>query len=222
MKQKCKTANCNNIVEAPNDPLLARLAFYCPACCERYSVEAKEQETKELIDSRVTAWRRICPIEFQATDAARLPKPSKAMEVLSWAYNSKGLLLHGKTGTGKSRCGWLLCERVFYSGKSVQILDALAGFEYAGIFEGGARAAKDWIDRRCNCGLIFFDDVFKAKLTDSFEAAVFAIIDYRMSHGLPVLATLNDTGGTLAARMSPDRGDALVRRLKEMCSVIQF
>ena len=222
MKQKCKTEGCQGVVEAPDDPVLARLTFYCPACCEKYSAEAKEREIKELRDSRVAAWERICPVDFCETDVARLPKPEKAREVLSWIYGRKGLLLHGRTGTGKSRCAWLLCKRIFYTGKSVQVLGALAGFEYAGIFEGGGRAVNDWIERRCKCGLIFFDDVFKVKLTDSFEAAVFAIVDYRLSNGLPIIATLNDTGETLAARMSSDRGDALVRRLKEMCSVVQF
>ena len=222
MKQPCKTENCPNEVEVPDDPMLAKFTFFCAACCERFSAEAKARDEKALRDSRLAAWKKICPPDFQATDISRLPIPAKAQEILSWNYGRKGLLLHGKTGKGKSRCAWLLCERIFYSGKSIQILGAMSGFEYAGVFEGGGRAVVDWIDRRAKCGLLFCDDVFKVKLTDSFEAAVFAIVDYRMSHGLPIMATLNDTGETLAGRMSADRGDAFVRRLKEMCEVVQF
>jgi DNA replication protein DnaC len=222
MKKNCKTENCPSMAEVPDNPTFSKFPFYCPECCKKHSAEAAQRAEKELRDSRVASWKKICPIDFQETDIGRLPRPEKAQEVLSWIYGRKGLLLHGETGTGKSRCAWLLCERVFNTGKSIQILGALAGFEYAGIFEGGGRAVNDWIECRCKCGLLFFDDVFKVKLTDSFEAAVFAIVDYRLSNGLPILATLNDTGDTLAARMSSDRGDALVRRLKEMCDVIQF
>ncbi len=222
MQRKCKSDGCEVLVDVIDDPVLSRFTPFCPACCEKFSAEATAREEKNLREARQATWKKICPPDFQATEITQLPRPEKAQEILSWNYGRKGLLLHGKTGRGKSRCAWLLCERVFFGGKSVQVLGALAGFEYAGIFESGARAANEWIERRCKCGLLFFDDVFKVKLTDSFEAAVFAIVDYRLAHGLPILATLNDTGETLAARMTSDRGDAFVRRLKEMCDVIQF
>ena len=222
MKKKCKFESCANEVECPDDPLLSRFTLFCPECCQRLAAESKTKAEESLRFELSKKWQSICPPSFRDTRIELLPRPEKAQEIMAWNYGKTGVLLHGKTGKGKSRCAWLLCEKVFNSGKSIQVLNALAGFEYAGIFEGGARAAQEWIDRRCKCGLLFFDDVFKVKLTDSFEAAVFAIVDYRIAHELPILATLNDTGDTLSKRMSEDRGEAFVRRLKEMCVVIQF
>lgn len=98
----------------------------------------------------------------------------------------------------------------------------MAGFQYGAAFSNSGREAQEWIESRAKCGLLFFDDAFKVKMTDSFESAVFAIVDYRLAHQLPILATLNDTGETLAKRMTGDRGDAFVARLKEMCQVIKF
>jgi DNA replication protein DnaC len=202
--------------------MLAKFIRFCPTCCEKFSAEAKEREEKYARQQKENDWARICPPAYRDTEISKLPNPAKAVELMAWNYGKMGLLLHGKTRKGKSRCAWLLCQRVFMAGKSVKVLDAMAGFKYAAAFANSGREAEAWVDSYCRTGLLFFDDVFKVKLTDSFEAAVFAIVDYRMSHNLPILATLNDTGETLAARMSSDRGDAFVARLKEMCEVINF
>jgi len=50
------------------------------------------------------------------------------------------------------------------------------------------------------------------------EAALFTIIAQRTEQRRPIIATLNDTGASLANRMSGDRGDALVRRLYDRLS----
>lgn len=222
MKKKCKFESCQNQVECPDDPILSRFTLFCPECCQRVSAEQKAKADEFSRQEKLHKWQAICPAGFRDTQIEKLPRPEKAQEILAWNYGKTGVLLHGKTGKGKSRCAWLLCEKVFNSGKSIHVLNSLAGFEYAGIFESGGRAAHEWVQSRCSCGLLFLDDVFKVKLTDSFESAVFAIVDYRLAHQLPILATLNDTGATLMARMSEDRGAALYRRLKEMCEVIQF
>jgi DNA replication protein DnaC len=220
MKKNCK--DCGIEFEASDDALIFRYTVYCSPCLEKSSKEAKEKAEKDLYSKRVYEWRGICPPAYLETVKSKLPNPSKIDEVMAWEYGKNGILLHGKTRTGKSRCAWALCHKVFFSGKTVKILDTAAGFKYAAVFSSGGREVNEWIGTHSRCGLLFLDDVFKAKLTDSFEAAIFAILDYRMNHNLPILATLNDTGDTLAARMSPDRGDALVARLKEMCATIQF
>lgn len=223
MNLKCKN-ECGADIEVPDnlDVFLQKFGAICQPCCDRLSLEARTRQESALREQRETDWKSICPPAYRDTEISKLPNPDKANEILAWNYGKSGLLLHGKTRKGKSRCAWLLCQKVFMAGKSVKVLDAMAGFKYAAAFAHSGKEAQEWVENYCRCGLLFFDDVFKVKLTDSFEAAVFAIVDYRMSHNLPILATLNDTGDTLAARMSSDRGDAFVARLKEMCSLIQF
>lgn len=220
MNKNCK--NCGTEFNAPDDPVLNRFTPFCPKCAtERREADAKTEQAR-LDRERESRWHSLCPPAYRDTVIEKLPNPNKATEILSWNYGATGLLLHGKTRKGKSRCAWLLVRKVFEAGKSIRVLDSMAGFQYGAAFANSGREAQEWVDVRCRCGLLFFDDVFKVKLTDSFEAAVFAIVDYRLSHQLPILATLNDTGDTLAARMSSDRGEAFVARLKEMCQVIQF
>jgi DNA replication protein DnaC len=222
MTRTCKNERCGAGFELPqDDPLLGRFVLFCPECSRKEREAALAAEQDRIKRERESKWNAICPPGYRDTEIEKLPDPARAAEVLAWNYGPTGLLLHGATRRGKSRCAWLLARKVFDLGKSVRVLDAMAGFEYATAFASGA-GAHAWISNYCRCGLLFFDDVFKARLTDSFEAAVFAIAEYRQSHKLPILASLNDTGETLTARMSTDRGDALVARLREMCQVIQF
>ena len=227
MTRNCK--ECNATFEASDDAFYSMLGKYCPKCFEAQMQANKERrEAREKEDEvrrkreHEERWRRLCPVAYQDTAIEKLPHPARAREILAWEYGPVGWLLHGPTRGGKTRCAWLLVRKAFDANQSIEVLDSLAGFEYGAEFAISAREVKEWVRDRCRCGLLVLDDVFKAKLTDSFEAAVFAIVDYRLAHRLPIVATLNDTGGTLAARLSSDRGDALVARLKEMCQVIQF
>jgi DNA replication protein DnaC len=220
MNKKCK--QCSTEFTAPDDPVSKCFTPFCPVCAKARCEAGAAEERKRRDHEREVRWQSLCPPAFRDTLIEKLPDPAKAAEILTWDYSKTGLLLHGKTRKGKSRCAWLLVHKVFELGKSIQVLDSMAGFQYAAAFTNSGREAQAWVEARCRCGLLFCDDVFKVKLTDSFEAAVFAIVDYRLNHHLPILATLNDTGKRLAARMSSDRGDALVARLKEMCDTIQF
>ncbi|MDE2020031.1 MAG: hypothetical protein KGJ13_06835 [Patescibacteria group bacterium] len=220
MQKACK--DCAAAFQAPEDPVLCRFTVFCPDCYRKNEEKWKTEEAARIAAERETRWAAICPPAYLLTERSKLPHPTKADEVLSWNYGPTGLILHGKTRRGKTRCAWLLVRKVFETGKSVRVLDSMSGFQYGGAFANSGRDAQDWIDSRARAGLLFLDDVFKVKLTDSFECAVFAIVEYRLSHQLPIVATLNDTGETLASRMSSDRGDAFVARLREMCQIIQF
>ena len=225
MKKPCEQCGAEINLPEPIDALTARLAKLVTVCYRCEEVKRKRDNVgrwQAIQNERSAAWAEICPPAYQNTDPAKLPNPKKLAEVMAWTYQPRGLLMHGETRRGKSRCAWKLCEREFMAGRSVRVLDSMAGIEYAGLFGEGADKAERWVKEHSRCGLLFMDDAFKAKLTDSFEAAVFAVIDYRLGHQLPIIATLNDTGATLAGRMSGDRGAALVARLKEMCGVIEF
>jgi DNA replication protein DnaC len=70
--------------------------------------------------------------------------------------------------------------------------------------------------------LIYFDDLGKLKLTERAEAELFGLIERRCANGCPIIATTNDTGETLSSRMTDNRGEAMVRRLREFCETIRF
>lgn len=202
--------------------LLHSLNKNCPQSREKLNNAAQIEMQRRILVNRQIEWKRICPPIFMETDESLLPIPSKHKEALLWQYGPEGMLLFGKTRTGKSRCAWKVAEGQFLGGKTIMVMNSLSGFEYGSVFSTGGSNVLDWVNERNRCGLLFLDDVFKVKLTDSFEAALFAIVDYRLNHKLPILATLNDTGSTLTARMTEDRGNAFVARLKECSKTISF
>jgi DNA replication protein DnaC len=167
-------------------------------------------------------WENVCPVDFRNTDARKLPKPELLRCVLAWTYGARGLLLHGNTGLGKSRCAWLLLKREHDAGRRIRVIDHSIGFRYAELFANSAGDAAAWIERLCEADILFLDDVFKARLTDSLEQALFTIISTRCEQQRPNIITTNDTGESLKARMSQDRGDAIYRRLTEYSQAVAF
>lgn len=210
-------------------PAVARFVHVCPACSERADTEQKRRDAEwnrcaaeRAAEARLDRWHDVCPPAYLETDPARLPLPHRLADVLAWRYNPQGLLLHGDTGTGKSRCVWQLLRREYLAGRSLRVLDCSAGIQYAAKFGDSTRAAAEWIERACRADMVLLDDTFKARLTDSFESALFTIIAKRGESRLPIHVTSNDDPHTLAARMTNDRSGPLIRRLREMTTPIAF
>lgn len=220
--QKCKVCSKKFEIEDDAMGMFRRFIVFCPLCRDEIDAARRKEARESITRERLCRWQSMCPPIYTETVFEKLPNQDSASKSLLWEPSAKGLMLFGKTRTGKSRVAWLICKKAILDGLSVEILDSMAGFEYAARFSAGPESAGEWVMKKSRSGVLFFDDAFKVKLTDSFEAAIFAIVDYRMAHKLPILATSNDTGSTLAGRMSIDRGQAFVARLKEMCDVIQF
>lgn len=194
----------------------------CNECVQKRSAKIRADDERKKDAELKARWFTFCPPVFHDTDINRLPFPKISQKAVAWECGSRGVILYGKTRSGKTRTAWLMVRKQFKAGHQVCVMDSMSGFEYAGVFTDGGQAAMEWVKERANCPLLFLDDVFKVKLTESFEAAMFAIIDHRFNYKLPIIVTLNDTGATLSARMSGDRGDAFIARLKEMCDTIHF
>ena len=186
----------------------------CPAC-----QAAIDQAKAEQLTPR---WQAICPRDYRTIDRKRLPAADKLDGVLDWEYGAMGLMLYGPTGRGKTRAAWALMEKLFFAGRSVRALDSMAGLRYAALYARGAELVEVWIDELISVDVLLLDDVFKNKLTDSFEGVIFTLIDQRIAAQLPTILTSNDTGETLKGRVTVDRSAPLLRRLREHCIQIHF
>jgi len=58
------------------------------------------------------------------------------------------------------------------------------------------------------------------------QAAYYGVFEHRAAHLKPIIATMNTTGDMLLARMTEtgraDRGEPLIRRMREFCEIITF
>ena len=185
----------------------------------RFMAECKDCISKR----RQEAFGKTCPKLYQATDPTRLPKRELA-EAMRWAYGSRGLILLGDTGLGKTRVAWSLIKRVLTEdAKEVTFrwFDCI-GFGHDIAKHYRAEDAEVWLERMAKVDLLFLDDLGKLKLTERAEVELFGLIERRCAAELPIIVTTNDTGDSLAARMTDNRGPAMIRRLREFCDPIHF
>jgi DNA replication protein DnaC len=166
-------------------------------------------------------WKGICPPLYRDTDPMRLPEVP-LQTVLAWRYGSQGLLVHGDTGRGKTRAVFQLLRRLhFDEGRKIIRFGANDfGAECSKRFFDGDGSA--WIAGLVKADVLFLDDLGKDRFTDRVESALFGLVEGRMSNLRPIIVTTNFFGDALASKMTGDRGQPLVRRLRESCQDVAF
>jgi DNA replication protein DnaC len=192
----------------------------CPACAARQAEEQRGEADRAERARLDAAWNSICPPLYLKTAPARLPQAALA-EVLGWSLGPRGLLLVGPTGTGKTRAVYLLLRRLLEAGVRIRAFDCAGfGHECGRRFRDGT--GEDWADALAKADLVFLDDVGKVSFTERYQTELFALVERRAANMLPIIATTNMAGDDLQPRMSADRGQPLVRRLREFCHVVVF
>lgn len=189
----------------------------CSVCAEIERKKLFDEEEKRQRFYRAESWKAMCPPLYQETEVARLPKQTQ--KVIAWEYNPKGLMIAGDTGKGKTRAAFLLMKKIHMQGLSVEIFHGNS-FAHQCAINFGEMNGEKWIAEIARRKVVFFDDLGKFKLTERVEAELFGLIEIRMAHKRPIIATTNMTGDALKDKMTGDRGEPLVRRLRECCEII--
>ena len=169
---------------------------------------------------RVEQWHNLCPALYLESDRARFP--AAAFEkIMAWQNGAKGLLIHGVTGHCKTRMAWCLLKRLHFEGARIMAFDATSfKHECGSKFYEDPRVGAAWIDSLAKSDVLFFDDLGKMKLTETVESELFGLFDARFSAMKPVIVTTNFVGVKLNERMTDDRGEPFIRRLREFCESI--
>ena len=154
------------------------------------------------------------------TDPKRLP-PELLERVLAWKPGPRGLILRGPTRACKTRCMFLLMEKLHREGMRLAVFHGVErGFAHHYVIESGLFHGEQWLAQVAKKDAVLFDDLGKWKLTDGNEAALSLLIEELVSSLKPVFITTNSGGKGLKDRMTLDRGDPLVERLREFCDMI--
>ena len=192
--------------------------------------ERKQQLARFELQDR---WNEICPPLYRGTDEARLTKRFLD-RVLKWECGPRGLVLVGPTGTGKTRCMYTLLKRLLYgkfreprlnaSGATIKDIMVLTSnqFGHDCLERFGNHTVIPWLRKLCNVKVLAIDDFGKETLTERVEAELFNIVEMRIANNLPLIITTNFDGKRLLSKFSADRGEPLLRRLREFCDQVIF
>jgi len=202
--------------------LFVAFRHHCPTCYPAAEVERLKRFDESERRTRAARWAAVCPPEFATVDRAMLPRPDLFDSVQGWNYGPRGLVVAGNTGLGKTRSCWQVIKREVMAGRSFFCLSSydLSNWAYSLCHEPLAHHAI--VRHVVSANILYLDDPFKARLTPTVEESLFVTLDERTARRKPTLFSFNDSGATMMARMTSDRGPAFLRRIKDFCDVITF
>jgi len=193
----------------------------CIPCYENEKAEHWEYpfKYKEVFQKKGIRFASVhpeYPKAFLNTDIGYSPMFAKADK---WepVDSKSGLILHGETGTGKSRAAWLLFNRLWMKHYPKNSL-FLQMRKFEAMIEKGFddREHGKVLDIIISSPVLVLDDLGKERLTQRLESDLFAIIDERSSNERTTIITTNYTGEKLIERFqNKETGVALVRRLRD-------
>lgn len=202
-------------------------ARYCDPCI--ISKRAHEQQREwdeqqaEHQRARREAWEALCPFEFRCTTEGGRTQTQRLLgefpilqQVIDHDLTVHGLIVRGKSGSGKTRATWRLLRRSFDAGKRIRAL-ASGEFDREARDAGGKFTLTEFVDRLIEADVLFIDDLGKAPWTPATVGIWFDVLDGRYRHGRPIVVTTNLDGAALVKqlRIGPDIGEPMLRRMRE-------
>lgn len=207
----------------------------CEPCAALEELERDESRQRHQLaqirrqnERRDAQWAELCPVQFRTTteggntEIARLERESsKLAELMAYNYQPHGIIARGKTRRCKTRSMWRLMRKMFVEKRSIAALTA-ARFDRECRDAAGNFTLSKWFDRLASVDVLLIDDLGKAEWTPATEASWFDLVDQRTRENRPIFITTNDDGESLKNRMTVQRGEALIARLRDYCDSIVF
>lgn len=196
---------------------------YCDRCFDMALSDFHAEERRREQMARRSLWlEEVGRDAFTDTDPTKLPAPDRFRRVMAWQQGPKGLVLHGPSGRGKSRCLWALLERLFVE-DAVQVRCIRVTAFARAMSDHDRNFAEGLLRSLIRVPVLALDDVGKEPATERWEASLIELLDARTVAKRPVLVTTNYAGDKLVTRFrDPNTGEAVVRRLREFCDPVAF
>jgi DNA replication protein DnaC len=165
-----------------------------------------------------------CPPLYRDTDDARLPQ-DVWNKVKNWQYGPRGIALSGASRTCKTRMMWMLCKKMAEQKKSIKVYDGFGFGVAASSIMGKIEDAEEWMDSLVRPDILFLDDLFKARMTEAQEFAIYGVLERRGAWMKPIFITMNADGESIMSRFTDagqaDRAKPIIERIAEFCEVIK-
>lgn len=151
-------------------------------------------------------WQRICPPDFREPWNQMRGNNALLKRVLQFDPKlRRGMLIRGVSGSGKTRCAWLLARQLMENGTAVT-------------FVASIDLPDENVREMTNTECLIIDDLGNDKMQASREALVLKILRSRMDWHRPTIITTQFNGERLMERFSDGHtAQAVIRRLREFC-----
>lgn len=204
-------------------------------CADAHSRQCNQRDVAYLEAARAQEWGGICPPLYQDTDPAKLEAligETRFNLIEAWGPDGggTGLLFYGRTGRGKTRAMFHMLKRLHLTHDGIGI-SALTHGDFAtrcmGIYREETLFAR-WIKVLCSVDILLVDDLGKGKFARAdgegsiAEEQLFVVFERRITAKLPTLWTTENSGKDLRARLSAERGESFIRRIREFSETVDF
>ena len=209
---------------------------YCPTCTPLVAAEQLQERRQLVLDAVASE----TPTRYRATDTSHPDFNAGLWDaVKAWRPTEEKpwLGLIGPSGACKTRIALMLMRDMAleqFDNSSEPVMHRRTSFEYVESYTASRAVsdqysddsqekhdAKALLDRLSKMrGLLVLDDFGKAKNTPSYAAQVFAILDSRHAHNLPLIWTANNPPETIVQGMSEDLAGPLAGRLIECSRIV--
>ena len=217
---------CNKSFDCELVTLNGRTVFqplYCDPCAEKLIKRENQDAQRRAAAASSARFRAMIPPMYLDTDESRLLGLLRA-EIQNWTFGPIGLGFIGRSGAGKTRAAVCLLKREHEAWRDVFFLSATdLALNSANQFADNPaiREISRSILKLCRASeILLLDDLGKGRMTDRSESELYDVLEYRTSHRLPTIWTSNSGGRDLLNMFSPDRGEAIIRRIGKEFSII--
>lgn len=199
---------------------------WCESCVDVLTIEREREERESRQNARVARFLECVPPVYHDTDPERI-HANLAQAVAEYKFGPKGIAFMGRSGEGKTRAAFLVAMRMVAEGHRVfwiaaTDLAAAAANLFADDPEVKSRS-NEKIRRSMTAEVLVLDDLGKGKFTDRSESMLYDLFETRTGNLRPTIWTSNSNAKGLHGMMSPDRADALIRRMgSEFHSIIRI
>jgi len=184
---------------------------------------AIERFSKRKIESKVSALK-----SYDGFQLSKLPVSSQAIaaKVLSWEPGGKGIVMVGKSGTGKTFTTYALARRLESQGNTIALIE---DHKINALVRTNDAKRESMLSKIDQSQIIVWDDFGSAKMTDATESFYFDLLERINKAGKPVIGSANFSGEQIKTRWAETsgentflevRGERIIRRFRESCSVV--
>lgn len=221
--------DCGRVISAEHLALVAAFPMIlrkgqCECCREALeraqALEAARQREEDEREARKARLVEIPPEMRRTTTTHPQFNPELWGRVNRWRPDGlRWLGIVGGAGECKTRCLALLARDLILEGWTVKWTTAVDFQEQVDMLlngeRGDTRRSNEYFQACKTAAVLVFDDLGKNTWNPTMERRMFALVDYRKTHDLPVLWTANTDPLAMLPLLSADRGAPMIGRILE-------